>query len=296
MKTAVVTGVSTGIGLSTTKALIGAGYRVLGCVRKKSDAEHLSGLLGPAFSPLLFDVTESEKVRLAADYVRLELRGEPLSVLVNNAGIVIDGPLLGVPLERFRLQLEVNVLGVFLVTQTFAPLLGASKNFSGTPGRIIIVGSTVGRVAAPLFGPYSASKFALEGFADSLRRELMLYGIDVILVGPGPVATPIMAKKPPQPGTGDYDAAIEKYESITAKLMRNALPPEKVSRLFLKILAVKKPRTRYTIIPGGILSFLILILPIYLPKRIVDRMFAGMLGLTPRKQRSMEIGRVKSFI
>jgi hypothetical protein len=194
MKSVVVTGSSTGIGWGAAKLLIKKGFRVFGSVRKAADGERLVKEFGPNFVPLLFDVTDQAAVNIAADQVSAALGGETLFGLVNNAGIAVAGPVLYLKIDEFRHQLEVNVTGQVITTQAFAPLLGADRSRKGKPGRIVMISSVGGRNATPFMAPYNASKFALEGLSESLRRELMLFGIDVIVIAPGAVATPIWAK------------------------------------------------------------------------------------------------------
>jgi NAD(P)-dependent dehydrogenase (short-subunit alcohol dehydrogenase family) len=194
MRSVVVTGTSTGIGWGVAKILIGHGFRVFGSVRKKADADRLAAEFGAQFVPLLFDVTDEAAVRVAATQVRAALAGETLTGLVNNAGVAIAGPLLHLPITDFRQQMEINVIGLVNVTQAFAPLVGADRALKGSPGRIVNISSVGGQVASPFLSAYNASKFAVEGLSESLRRELLPFGIDVIVVAPGAVATPIWAR------------------------------------------------------------------------------------------------------
>src|SRR5262245_39157463 len=194
MKTVVVTGASTGIGWGAVKVLVKNGFRVFGSVRREADAERLVREFGAGFAPLLFDVTDIEAVGRAAREVGSALDRETLFGLVNNAGIAVPGPLLHLPIDGFRRQLEVNVTGQLIVTQAFAPLLGADATRQGAPGRIVMISSGGGKNATPFLGAYNATKFALEGMSEALRRELMLFGIDVIVVAPGPVVTAIWDK------------------------------------------------------------------------------------------------------
>jgi NAD(P)-dependent dehydrogenase (short-subunit alcohol dehydrogenase family) len=197
MQSIVITGVSTGIGWGVTKLLIERGCRVFGSVRREEDAERLRREFGEPFIPLFFDVTQEEKVHAAAEQVRAQLNGETLFGLINNAGIAVGGPLMHLPTDEFRHQLEVNLVGVLIVTKAFLPLLGADRSLRGRPGRILNISSVSGKIGYPFMGPYAASKHGLEGFSESLRRELMLYGIDVIIIGPGSVATAIWDKAEP---------------------------------------------------------------------------------------------------
>ena len=179
-KYVVVTGTSTGIGHASAAELIAHGYHVFGSVRNEADGERLQAELGPAFAPLVFDVTDSDAVYSAAEAVEDVLGDDNLVGLVNNAGIAVAGPLMDIEMDKVRHQFEVNVLGVLTVTQAFLPLLGACEDASEPPGRIVNISSVSGHTAYPFLGPYCASKHALEAFSDSLRRELLLYGVDVI--------------------------------------------------------------------------------------------------------------------
>lgn len=279
MKSVVVTGVSTGIGWGITKVLINNGFRVFGSVRKSQDAERLSREFGLNFVPLTFDVTDESAVQAAAGQVRDQLNGETLFGLVNNAGIAVPGPLIHLSTDEFRNQLEVNLVSVLIVTKAFVPLLGADRSPRGEPGRIVNISSVGGKNGGPFLGAYSASKHGLEGFSESLRRELMLYGIDVIIVGPGSIATPIWDKAE-QVDTSPY----EKTEYMEAALRmqkymiqggRNGYPPEKVGEVILHALTATSPRVRYSVISGS--SFQRIIQQL-LPKRMVDNIIARRLG------------------
>src|SRR5512132_2969025 len=156
MQSVVVTGISTGIGWAITKVLIQHGFRVFGSVRKAQDAERLSKEFGENFVPLLFDVTDEPAVQAAAQQVREQLHGETLFGLVNNAGIAVPGPLMHLPTEDFRYQLEVNLVSVLIVTKGFLPLLGTDRSLHGKPGRIVNISSTGGKFGGPFVGAYVA--------------------------------------------------------------------------------------------------------------------------------------------
>jgi NAD(P)-dependent dehydrogenase (short-subunit alcohol dehydrogenase family) len=283
MKSVVVTGVSTGIGLGTAKVLVGAGYRVFGSVRRTADANRVADELGANFAPLLFDVTEETMVAGAARAVRAALDGETLAGLVNNAGTVVAGPLLELSIAEFRRQIEINLVGQMIVTQAFAPLLGTDRSLRGPPGRIIMISSVAGKNASPFVGPYAASKHALEGLSESLRRELMVFGVDVIIIGPGVIKTPIWDKADAidltrYQNTPYYDA-LTRVRSFVADMAKGGLAAEKVGELVLKALTHPRPRTRYTIVPDRFVNFLTRILP----KRLVDREIARRLGFTKKR-------------
>src|SRR5580658_7931666 len=183
-KDVVVTGVSTGIGWGTTKILVSKGFRVFGSVRKQADADRLHREFGAGFVPLLMDITDADAVQQAARKVGSLIGDRNLLGLVNNAGIVVSGPLLYLKPSEYRRQLDVNMIAPLVVIQAFAPLLGTDKNRQGPTGRIVNISSTGAKVAIPLLGAYSSSKSGLEGMSDALRRELMLFGIDVVIIEP----------------------------------------------------------------------------------------------------------------
>lgn len=280
MKSVVITGVSTGIGWGATKVLIGKGFRVFGSVRKEADGERLKKEFGANFVPLLFDVTDEPAIKRAAEEVRAALKGEKLFGLVNNAGIAVSGPLLDLNVDDFRQQMEVNLTGPFLVTQSFAPLLGADRSLKGQPGRIINISSVGGKQAAPFVGPYSASKYALEGMSESLRRELLLFGIDVIIIGPGAVKTEIWNKAEevditPYANSAYYPSLV-KFRDYFLASGKTGLPPEKLGRVIYKALTTAKPKVRYAVLRGRLLNWTI---PQLLPKRFLDRTIGKAVGL-----------------
>src|ERR1700745_2496301 len=206
MKSVVITGASTGIGWASAKLLLDKGFRVFGSVRKQADAERLKAEFGANFTPLIFDVTDEPAVLEGTREGRAALGGEKLAGLVNNAGIAVTGPALNVSIDDFRRQMDVNVIGPIIATQAFGPLLGADAALKGPQGRIVMISSVGGEHGNPLTPAYAASKHAIEGLAESLRRELMLFGIDVIIVAPGPVKTPIWSK-----GRDSFD--MNKYKN-----------------------------------------------------------------------------------
>jgi NAD(P)-dependent dehydrogenase (short-subunit alcohol dehydrogenase family) len=279
LRSVVVTGSSTGIGWGATKVLIEKGFRVFGSVRKPADAERLVKEFGGNFVPLLFDITDEAAVTKGADQVAAALGGETLAGLVNNAGIAVAGPLLHLKLDEFRHQIEVNLTGQLIVTQGFAPLLGADRSRKGAPGRIVMISSVGGKNANPFMGPYNASKFGLEGLSESLRRELMIFGIDVIIVGPGAVATPIWDKAesvdPAQYANSVYMPALAKVKDFMLETGRKGFSPEKLGEVVHTALTAARPKTRYTVTPDPLMNFL----QLNLPKRMVDNMVASRLGL-----------------
>ncbi|HLY80682.1 MAG TPA: SDR family oxidoreductase [Caulobacteraceae bacterium] len=281
MKSVVVTGVSSGIGLGATRVLVHEGYRVFGSVRRQADAERLRQELGERFVPLLFDVTDGEAVKAGAEQVRGALGGEPLFGLVNNAGVAATGPVLELPLDDLRRQLEVNLVGVVACLQAFAPMLWQGVAAGEKPGRIVNVTSVGGKTALPFLSPYVASKFALEGVSESLRREMRLFGVEVIVIAPGFVSTEMTVKGAetdltPYDGT-PYAPALAKIRSFMTPGERSSLTPERLGRAILHALTTPRPAVRYTVSPNPLQTFLIE----HLPKRMIDSMIGGQLGLRP---------------
>jgi NAD(P)-dependent dehydrogenase (short-subunit alcohol dehydrogenase family) len=271
MPDVVVTGASTGIGFAACQVLIRRGFRVFGSVRTQADADRLKEQLGTNYVPLLFDVTDPSSVNQAAAAVKQAAGEERLSGLVNNAGIAVAGPLAYLPLERFRLQIEVNLLGVHTVTQAFLPLLGTEPSRLGQPGRIVNISSVSGRLAAPFVGAYAASKFGLEGYSDSLRRELMLFGIKVILIEPGAVVTPIWDKAEgivvQQFPNTPYDRSLRLFAEQAMKEAKTGFPPQKIGELIWRVLTAPRPRARYAIVPHRLFEWSI---PRRLPTEFLD--------------------------
>lgn len=279
MQSVVITGVSTGIGWGIAKVLIQKGLRVFGSVRKTEDAERLSKEFGGNFVPLIFDVTDEEAVQAGAQQVREQLQGETLFGLVNNAGIAVPAPLIHQATNEFRHQLEVNLVSVLIVTKAFVPLLGSDRSLRGRPGRIINISSVSGVSGFPFVGAYATSKHGLEGFSESLRRELMLYGIDVIIIGPGSIATPIWDKAEKADlsryADTDYVESARRVQEYMIRNGRRGYPPEKVGEIAWHALTTPNPRVRYAVIPGSSLRRIVQML---LPRRVVDRIIARNLG------------------
>jgi NAD(P)-dependent dehydrogenase (short-subunit alcohol dehydrogenase family) len=282
MQSVVVTGTSSGIGWGTAKVLLDRGFRVFGSVRKAADADRLKQEFGANFVPLVFDVTDEAAVNAAAAEVRAALQGETLAGLVNNAGIAVSGPLLELPVADFRHQLEVNVMGPVIATKAFTPLLGADPSLQGPRGRIVMISSVAGWNGNPLLSPYSTSKHAVEGLSESLRREFMLFGIDVIVIGPGAVKTPIWDKAEQIDVTAyrasPFAAVLERLRAVMLKLGETGLPAETIGELVFQALTLPHPKVRYQITPE---PFRMLMMRI-LPKRMLDRIIAKQLGLLPK--------------
>jgi NAD(P)-dependent dehydrogenase (short-subunit alcohol dehydrogenase family) len=281
MQSVVITGASTGIGWATAKLLVARGFRVFGSVRKQADADRLRSEFGANFTPLLFDVTDEAAVLAAAREVRAALGGETLTGLVNNAGIAVAGPVLELAADEFRRQMDVNVIGPIISTQAFGPLLGSDPSLKGPRGKIVMMSSVAGKSGNPLMSAYAASKFAIEGLSECLRREMMLFGIDVVIVAPGAVKTPIWAKAEEIDVSGysnsPFFPALERIRKFMLQLGENGLPPEKIAEAIADILTSAHPKVRYQITPDPMRHLMTAVLP----KRMVDKIIARRLGLMP---------------
>ncbi len=281
MKSVVITGASTGIGWATAKLLLERGFRVFGSVRKQADADRLRGEFGVNFTPLLFDVTDEAAVLAAAREVRAALGGETLFGLVNNAGIAVAGPVLELAADEFRRQMDVNVVGPIIATQAFGPLLGSDLSLKGPRGRIVMISSVAGKNGNPLMSAYSASKHAIEGLSESLRREMMLFGIDVIVIAPGAVKTPIWSKAEEVDVSAyknsPFFPALERIRKFMLHLGETGLPAEKIAERIADALTSASPKVRYQITPDPMRHLITAVLP----KRMVDKIIAKRLGLLP---------------
>lgn len=235
--------------------------------------------MGKNFTPLLFDVSDSEAISRAREQVAEAVGDKGLYALINNAGIVIPGPLKYSPLEEFRAHFDVNLFGLLDVTQQFLPLLGAAEESPYPPGRIINISSTSGRVAYPFMGAYASTKHALEALSDSLRRELILYGVDVIVIQPGTTNTPIkhkFAKQVRKYEETDYGPMFVGLEEQMAEREITGLPVEKVVEAIVTAVESPHPKTRYAVPRKWLSSWII---PRLLPDRWLDRLVDNQLGL-----------------
>jgi len=264
-----VTGTSSGIGRAIVECLSAAGFTVFATVRNDADRSQLESI--PGVRAPIVDVTDHAAIGNAAQHVGAA--GLPLEGLINNAGIAVGGPLEYLPIDAFRQQFEVNVVGALAVTQAFLPQLRASR------GRIVFIGSVSGRIAVPFIGPYSASKFALRALADALRIELAPGGIRVSLVEPGSVRTPIWSKgrdakttleeRLGETGAAHYGEALRALMRQTEVEERIGMPPERVARVVLQVLTARRPRAHYIIGAPARIGALLSLLPASLHDRVM---------------------------
>jgi len=289
-----VTGASSGIGRATALLLDRSGFQVFAGVRRGEQGEALRRQASERLTPILLDVTDQHSIEAAARSVADKLGGRALAGLVNNAGIDIAGPLETSSIAEARSQFEVNVIGLLAVTQAFLPLLRQGR------GRLVNMGSVLGRLAIPLMGAYSASKFALEGLTDALRIELRPWGILVSLIEPGPVATPLWSKTHLLAGMNEERgaAAGELYATANAaahaaftKFGQTGISPDRVAAKVFEALMASNPKPRYLVgRDAKALSWLASLVP----DRIRDRILIKRFGLPQRLESAHRVAALEA--
>ncbi len=280
MKNAIIiTGVSSGIGYELAKEFAQRGYQVLGSVRKLEDAGLLMDQYPDNFLPLVFDVTDYAAINSAVVEVEQLLKGEPLAGLINNAGIAVTGAVFNLEIEEYKHQFDVNFFGLIKVTQAFLPLLGAKKNFKGKPGKILNITSAAGQIGFPFMSPYCSSKHAVEGFSESLRRELMHLAIKVVVIGPTAIKTPIWGKGdveiPDKVKNGVFGKQAANFLRLFSKSGDKGMPADAFAQRVFSIFENKNPKTRYAISANMFKEWT---MPRYLPSGLVDKSIAKILN------------------
>jgi NAD(P)-dependent dehydrogenase (short-subunit alcohol dehydrogenase family) len=278
----VVTGSSTGIGRACALHLDRVGFKVFAGVRKEADGERLRAEASERLEPLILDVTDPEHISRVAEHVSKATEAR-LAGLVNNAGIGVGGPVELLSVDDFRRQIEVNLIGQVAVTQVFLPALRRAR------GRLVFISSIGGLVATPYMAPYHASKFGIEAVGDVLRQELRQFGVQVSIVEPGSVATPIWEKgratakavrgNLTAEGQELYGEPLARAEQTLGQTAERGAPPEKVAKVVAHALTARRPRTRY---PVGADARAMATLKRLLPDRLRDRLVARATGLTAR--------------
>jgi NAD(P)-dependent dehydrogenase (short-subunit alcohol dehydrogenase family) len=280
VRSALVTGSSTGIGRATALRLDRDGWRVFAGVRRTRDAESLRAAGSERLVPVTLDVTDGAQVAAAAALVGEQVGKAGLDGLVNNAGIAVLGPLETIPVDDFRRQIEVNLTGQVAVTQAMLPLVRRA------PGRVVFVSSIGGRMALPFGAPYHAAKFGVEAVADCLRQELRPWKIDVSVIEPGSIDTPIwergeriadeVASRAPAAQDELYGQTIERFRAAVRRTADRGIAPDRVAKAVAHALTARRPRTRYVVgadARGQALARRLL------PDRAFDRMVARAMRL-----------------
>jgi NAD(P)-dependent dehydrogenase (short-subunit alcohol dehydrogenase family) len=280
VRSALVTGSSTGIGRATALRLDRDGWRVFAGVRKREDAESLQMEASERLVPVMLDVTDPTQIAAAAELVDEAVGEVGLDGLVNNAGIAVLSPLETIPIEDFRRQIEVNLTAQVAVSQAMLPLIRRGG------GRIVFVSSIGGRMALPFGGPYHAAKFGLEAVADCLRQELRPWKIAVAVIEPGSIDTPIwergeriaddVSARAPAAQEQLYGEAIERFRGAVKRTADRGIAPAKVAAAAVHALTSPHPRTRYLV---GADARGQALLSRFLPDRTLDRVVARVMRL-----------------
>ena len=270
-RSVLITGASTGIGRGCALRLDRAGWKVFAGVRKPEDGESVKAEASDRLETVICDVTDQATIDASAAQVR-EATGGRLDGLVNNAGITVQGPVEALPLDDYRRQLEVNVIGQIAVTQAVLEMIRAAR------GRVCFISSIGGRGGLPYLSPYNASKAAIGAVADSLRMEMSQFGVEVSYVEPGAIATEIWDKgiegapalrEAIGPEMNElYGPKLDRLASLAAKTGEGGLPPDAVAKVVEHALTASRPKARYVV--GGEAK-VTAALRTYLPKRAFDR-------------------------
>ena len=270
----VITGAGSGIGAACALSLDQLGWRVFAGVHHAEDGDALQQQASDRLIPFVVEVTDTTSVAAAVQMVTTKLGESKLVGLINSAGVVVVGPLECLPLSELHAQFAVNVLGLITVTQAFLPLLRQSQ------GRMVLIGSLAGKLAFPFMGPYAASKFAVEALADAWRAELRPWQIQVSLIEPDAIATPIWTKIASRARSNFtpeaarlYGPILPYFEDVTARAVTKGLPTDHVTKAVVHALQATRPKTRY-VVTKPILALLIFLL-MKLPDRTRDRLLTG---------------------
>jgi NAD(P)-dependent dehydrogenase (short-subunit alcohol dehydrogenase family) len=260
------------------------GFKVYAGVRREEDAQALREAASNRLTPLMLDVSDGGSIARARRQIAEQT--DALAGLVNNAGVVVAGPLEALPMSELRDQFEVNVFGVLALTKAFLPHLRVGR------GRIVNVSSINGRIVTPFAAAYGASKFALEGISDGLRMELSPWSIPVSVVQPGATATAIWSTSTQRAldNAGNFDPEMrDRYAGLVAAIERrggqppqHAIPPERVAAVIHRALTTRRPRTRYLVgTDARIAAVMAAVLPDRLKDRILTRRSRRRTGADP---------------
>jgi NAD(P)-dependent dehydrogenase (short-subunit alcohol dehydrogenase family) len=275
MKAAAITGCDSGIGASLARIFADKGYRVVISYLQRNPFEGNPNVIAGRL-----DLRDEGQIISFAALVEKYCGGEnSLDYFINNAGVALGGPFENIPLDVYREVLEINFFGLVSITRKIIPRLIKSR------GRLVVNGSMAGRIALPFLSPYTASKFALEGWCDSIRRELNPFGIKTILLEPGGIATPIWNKALEQDASfadKKYGASLQKFRENFIMAGNTGMNTDAAADQIFRFITRKKPATRYIIANSRILSFLETLIPDSLLDALVVKMFSMYYGDTKK--------------
>lgn len=270
----IVTGASTGIGAAAARELARRGFHVLAGVRRDQDA---AAIRGPGIEPLILDITEPDHIEALVTRVNGDPQRRAVRALVNNAAVQANVPIEAFAIDEWRRMFEVNLFGQIAVIQALLPALMRNR------GRVVNISSVGGKVAMATYGPYAATKFALEAVSDSLKREVAPFGVSVVVIEPGAVRTEMLGRAIATAGelvsamtpeqSRRYGDLVHAVNAQAVSSTKSGLPAEAAAKVIGKAVTTRKPRTRY---PVGREAAMIRWLP-FLPDRMLDRVFAAAL-------------------
>ena len=268
----VVSGASTGIGAATAGELAERGFHVLAGVRREGDAE---AIRTANVEPVMLDITDDHAVAVLARRIIADPERRPLRALVNNAGLQINAPIETLPLAEWRMLFEVNLFGHVAMVQALLPALIESR------GTIVNISSIGGKMAMAGYGPYAATKFALEAISDSLRREVAPLGVKVVVVEPGAVATAMLGRvdetgervfsEMTVAQLGRYGKIMRAVVSQAQAAAGDAVAAKEVASVIADAISSERPRARYTV---GRQAAMAVRLTKLLPDRMLDALLA----------------------
>ncbi len=250
MRSVLISGASTGIGRATALRLDAAGWLVFAGVRREVDADSLRAEGSERLSPLLLDLTDAEQIAAGAREIAERTGAAGLDGLVNNAGVGIPGPLETIPMEDFRRQIEINMIGHVVVTKALLPSIRPAR------GRIVFISSIGGLIAFPMNGAYHAAKFGIEALGDVFRQELGPSGISVSIIEPGSIETPIWERSDREidalleraPQTEElYGKQVTAMRRLSKGIAERGIPADRVAAQVEHALTARRPRTRYLV-------------------------------------------------
>ncbi len=275
-QTVLITGSNSGIGLATALYLARRGYTVWATMRNVEKSGELRAIAESEKLPIeiaQLDVCDDASVKSAVE--RVLQKSRRIDVLVNNAGYGLRGAVEEVSLDEWKRQFETNFFGVIRVTRAVLPQMRAQRS-----GAIVNISSVLGRMAIPFSGPYTASKFALEGLTETLRYELALFNIRVVLIEPGFIATNFQQNAQLAQGAQSENSPYTVFKKASGRRVQSniyrAAPPEKVAETIYRAITRSAPKLRY---PVGRDARLVLPLRRFLPAGLFERMLTKQLGL-----------------
>ena len=276
-KNILITGASSGIGADAVRTLIAQGFTIVATVRKSEDEIRLSEVYGEKIKVLRLDLTDFSEIEKIPALLKQKFGIEQLYGLLNNAGVALAAPFAQQQFTEIQEIIQLNVLSVMKLTQVLLPLLKSGS-------RIVNISSVAGKNAAPFLAIYAASKHAIEGFSEAIRKEFILLGIKVILVAPGSIKTPIW-KKGFEVIKDVYKQSVfaepfSRFMRIAQNAERNALDVSVVSADILAAFTVEHPKVRYAPIPNRFANWY---LPMLIPTKMYDYLSAKTLGLLPKQ-------------